>query len=558
MYVDAYWEKKTNLIHVVERINGERLMQQYPAKFVFYYEDPRGKHKNIFGDSLSKFESTDETRFRKELAAMRGRKIYEDDINPIFRCLEENYLRANLEAPELHIGFLDIEVNFTPDKGFASTDNPYAEINAISIHLSWLDTLYSLVLKPETMTEAQAIEVVRKFPNTLLCKDEKELLLKFLDLIENVDVLSGWNSAFFDIPYIIERIRIVLGKDYLRKICLWDLLPQKRTVMQFGREQLTYDLVGRNHLDYLELYKKHALQKKHSYRLDFIGEEEVGEKKIAYEGTLDQLFRKDFYRFIEYNRQDTYLLVKIDRKNKFIELANQIAHTNGVLLKTTLGSVGLIDQAIVNEAHLRGMVVHSRKTQIDYGTDNTDDNDDDETDSAAGAYVADPKVGLHNNIGAVDINSLYPSTIRALNMCTETLVGQVVSEETDKIIAERIAAKMSKSDAWHNMFGTIEFNAILDRNEDLEVCIEIGNINEVPQKHYMTAAEAHDFIFNSDNLCISANGTIFRTDFEGVIPGLLTKWYKERQQMQKQKKWCAETEKGIEISKSLEKQLKDM
>jgi DNA polymerase elongation subunit (family B) len=366
------------------------------------------------------------------------------------------------------------------------------------------------------------------------------------------------NSSFFDLPYIIERIRTVLGKDYLRKICLWDQLPQKRMVVQFGREQLTYDLVGRTHLDYLELYKKHALQKKHSYRLDFIGEEEVGEKKIAYEGTLDQLFRKDFYKFIEYNRQDTDLLVKIDKKNKFIELANQIAHTNGVLLKTTLGPVGLIDQAIVNEAHLRGLIVHSRKAQNDYSNENTVVDDDDDDDSAAGAYVADPKVGMHENIGAVDINSLYPSTIRALNMCTETLVGQVLAEQTEALISSRIAGGASKSDAWHNVFGTLEFNAILERNEDFEICVEIGNINEVIQKRYMSAAEAHDFIFNSENLCISANGTIFRTDFEGIIPSLLTKWYKERQQMQKQKKWCEDIEKGIEISKSLEEKLKDL
>ena len=156
-------------------------------------------------------------------------------------------------------------------------------------------------------------------------------------------------------------------------------------------------------------------ESRHSYSLDAIGEMEVGERKTQYEGTLDQLYNKDFKTFIQYNRQDTMLMVKIHNKLKFLDLANALAHENTVLLPTVMGSVAMIEMAIMNEAHERGLVVPDKKRK---------EGESDEQ-QAAGAYVATPKRGIHEWVGAVDINSLYPSAIRALNMAPETIVGQV-------------------------------------------------------------------------------------------------------------------------------------
>ena len=143
---------------------------------------------------------------------------------------------------------------------------------------------------------------------------------------------------------------------------------------------------------------------------------EVGEKKTEYEGSLDQLYNKDFKKFIEYNRQDTLLLKKLDDKLQFLELANQLAHENTVLLPTVMGSVAMIEMAVMNEAHERGVVVPNKiRSNLNTVSEG----------QAAGAYVMNPKKGLHEWIGSIDINSLYPSTIRALNMAPETIVGQV-------------------------------------------------------------------------------------------------------------------------------------
>ena len=124
----------------------------------------------------------------------------------------------------------------------------------------------------------------------------------------------------------------MLSKDDTRRFCLFKQLPKKRTFERFGAENVTFDLIGRVHMDYMQLYRKYTYEERHSYSLDAIGEHELQERKTNYEGTLDQLYNNDFHTFIEYNRQDTLLLKKLDDKLKFIDLANELAHANTVLL----------------------------------------------------------------------------------------------------------------------------------------------------------------------------------------------------------------------------------
>ena len=135
----------------------------------------------------------------------------------------------------------------------------------------------------------------------------------------------------------------MLGMDYAKKFCLWNMKPKRRMFERFGKEEETYDLIGRLHMDYLQLYSKYTYYEMHSYSLDAIGEYEIGEKKTPYEGSIDYMYKNDFEKSIEYNRQDTLLLVKIDNKNQFIDLANVIAHANTVLLQTTMGAVAVTD-----------------------------------------------------------------------------------------------------------------------------------------------------------------------------------------------------------------------
>jgi DNA polymerase elongation subunit (family B) len=521
-YIDALFDRDRDRIHVVGRRQGERYYEEFPATYIFYYDDPRGKFRSIHGTPVSRFTSRQSKEFRKELRVQSGKRIYEGDINPVFRCLETNY--KGQDAPRLHTAFFDIEVDFDPVRGFSRPDDPFNPITAISVYLDWLDQLVTMVIPPRHMSDETAAEIAAEFPNTFVFREESQLLDTFLNLIDDADVLSGWNSEGYDIPYTIQRVTRVLSKDDTRRFCLWNQLPKQRTFERFGAENITFDLIGRVHLDYMQLYRKYTYEERHSYSLDAIGEYEELGSKTAFEGTLDQLYNQNWKTFIEYNRQDVTLLANIDKKLRFLDLANTLAHENTVLLPTTMGAVAVTEQAIINEAHERGMVVPNRREQLT-----------DEETQAAGAYVAYPKKGMHDWVGSIDINSLYPSTIRALNMGPETIVGQLRATMTDRYIADKQKGGASFAAAWEGLFGTLEYTAVMEQQRGTEITIDWENGEETVH----SAAEVWHMIFDSNRPWIlSANGTIFTYDTEAVIPGLLKRWYAERKEMQKKLKEC--------------------
>jgi len=518
-YVDAYFDRENDRIHVVERVNGKREYRELPANYVFYYDDPRGKHRTIYDKPVSRFSTRNRKEFMKELKIQGSKGLWESDINPVFRCLEENYLGA--EPPKLQTAFFDIEVDFDKDKGYSSPDDPFNPITAISVYLDWIDQLITLAIPPQHMSMDTAKDLTKDFDNTYLFTDEGEMLQTFLDLIDDADIISGWNSEGYDIPYTVNRITRVLSKDDNRKWCLFGQLPKKRTFERFGSESITFDLVGRVHLDYMQLYRKYTYEERHSYSLDAIGEHELDERKVAYEGTLDQLYNQDFEKFIDYNRQDTALLNKLDKKLRFIELSNVLAHENTVLLMTTMGAVAVTEQAIINDAHARGMVVPNRR------------NRDGEPTTAAGAYVAYPKKGLHDWIGAIDINSLYPSVIRALNMGPETVVGQLRQTMTESRIRDLMGQKKSFADAWEGEFGSREYQAVMNMERGTEITIDWEN----GESDTLSAYDVWRLVFDSNQpWTLSANGTIFTYERKGIVPGLLERWYAERKDMQKELK----------------------
>jgi DNA polymerase elongation subunit (family B) len=425
-----------------------------------------------------------------------------------------------------------------PGPGYSTPENAFMPITAISVHLQWLDTLVCFAVPPKTLKMDAAIELVKDFPNTFLFETEGEMLDAFLNIIEDADLLSGWNSEGFDIPYTVNRVIKVLSKEDTRRFCLWGQFPKKREYEKYGKDAVTYDLVGRVHLDSLELYRKYTYEERHTYRLDAIGEMEVGESKTVYEGTLDQLYNNDFKKFIEYNRQDTALLDKLDKKLKFIDLANTLAHECTVLLQTTMGAVAVTEQAIVNEAHHRGLIVPSRPHR-----------DENAENQAAGAYVAYPKKGLHDWIGSMDINSLYPSAIRALNMGPETIVGQLRQDNTDQFIQEQMNLhKKSFAASWEGMFGSMEYEAVMRKDKAYEITIDWEN----GENDVLSAAEVYNLVYESNQpWMLSANGTIFTHEKEGIIPGLLKRWYAERKVQQAELRAYIDLGAGVEIDSEL-------
>lgn len=521
IYIDAFFKRggDSETIKIVERVNGKRVYREFQPDYHFYISDPRGINKTIYGNPVKKVVPRTYSEKQKLMKTVASNtKTWETDVDPIFRCLEQNYQHA--DSPALNVAFFDIETSFDKESGWSEASEANNYITSISVHLQWLDEIVCLAVPPETLTWDEALEIAAKVGNVVLFEREEDMLNAFIELVEDADVLSGWNSEAYDIPYVVNRIKRVLGKQEARRLCLWDQQPKVREFERGGKTQPTYDLIGRVHVDYLQLYKKYNYEERHSYSLNAISEIELGETKVQYDGTLDELYNDDFQKFLEYNIQDTRLLDQLDKKLQFMDLANSIAHANCVLIQTTMGAVAVTDQAVLVEAHSRGLVCPDKK----HGQDET-------ATRAAGGWVATPKKGFHRWIGSTDMKSLYPSVIRTLNMSPETIIGQIRLDRTNQAIKdwEAKGSKYTFAAWWNDRFNVLEMEDFYSQDIGTKLILDMedGNTFEV------TGKELYDLIFSSGQpWCISANGTIFRTDQDGVIPALLTRWYSERKTLQ--------------------------
>lgn len=352
---------------------------------------------------------------------------------------------------------------------------------------------------------------------------EPELIDRMLTLIQDFDVISGWNSEMYDIKYIINRIRKIMNPDHAKRLCLCEKEPREKSVenKKFKRIEEFYELIGRVHLDYMLLYKKYTYNEvPGGYSLDNIAYLELDSQKVPYSGTLDQLYKDDFEKFVRYNIQDTELLLNLDAKLKFIDTTNIRAHQNGVVLPAAMGTVGIVEQAILNEGHRY------------FGKIFDDKKESDEVESgAAGAFVVDPKAGIRRYVAGNDINSLYPSVIRALNMSPETLVGQVSTKRTDDFIINQVETGKAEtfSEAWRPFFATFEFDDVINKSENI---LEF-EVNATKETIETPAHKIYDMVFEDDKYTITANGTIFSRHTQGIIPHLLERWYSDRKIMQK-------------------------
>lgn len=521
MYIDSLFNRngENEIIKVVERVNGKRIYKEYAPDYHFYLSDSRGTYKSLYGDPVKKITPKSFGEKQKLLKTVAGNsRKWESDVDPVFRCLEQNYPSG--EAPALHVAFFDIETSFDQELGWSEASEANNYITSISVHLQWLDELICLAIPPSTLTRSEAEDIANEVGNTILFSEERDMLNAFIDLIEDADVVSGWNSEAYDIPYVVNRIKKILGKHEARRLCLWEQAPKERTFERGGKESKTYDLLGRIHMDYMQLYKKYNYEERHSYALNAIAEAELGDAKIAYDGTLDELYHDDFKKFLEYNIQDTRLLDRLDKKVQFIDLANTIAHSNCVPIPATMGVVAVTDQAILLEAHSKSLICPDRKHSKDS-----------EADKAAGGWVATPKKGLHKWVASTDMKSLYPSVIRAFNMSPETIIGQIRLIRTNDALSNWQAkgSKYTFASWWNDRFNVLEMEEFYSNDNSVKLQLDMENGDTLE----LTGAELRQLIFDDKRpWCISANGTIFKTDIDGIIPSVLSRWYARRKLLQ--------------------------
>jgi len=494
-YISACADYETEQVLVWERGPTGRNMVRYNAPYYFYVEDNDGEHESLFGHKLTRLDFDCKAEF--EAAKFRHDKRFESDINPTAKVLMNEYYQA--PTPSLNYTFLDIEVDYDKNIGFSSPENPYAPINAITLYHQWLDEFVTIVVPPKGWKGdilKQFDEIMPEIKtNLIIAKDEAELIYSTLDLIEDSDLLSGWNSEFFDLPYLLKRTEMVLGKKAMNRWCFLGALPPRfDTVERFGKEQINASLSGRIHLDYLALFKKFTFEGRVSFALGAIAGEELDIPKLEYEGTLEDLYKNDFIHFIKYNVRDTEILKKLDQKFKFIALANQMSHENTVPVEAVLGTVKYVETGIINYVHnVMHKVMPDKITRPNNG-------------KVEGAIVMTPKIGLHEWVGSVDINSLYPSVIRSLNISSEKIIGQFTNKEED----------------WRGIW----------HKDDKKHVLEMENYDT----YEATGAEWYELL-KQKKWAISAYGTVFdQSSGQGAVAAVLTSWFAARKDLQKKKK----------------------
>ena len=468
--------------------NGKRIARkiQYSPK-LYTKANKKTQWKTLQGEYLEElpFTSISEARdFVKKYEGIENFKIYGFTRYPYAFLSEAFPKEIPWEADKICVAYIDIEV--ASDEGFPEPDLANKEITAITLFINGTYQVFG----------CQPYNNHRDDVNYRIFTSEYSLLKEFVEVWASChpDIITGWNSKFFDIPYLINRITNVLGNDIARRMSPWNRLNERTSTFK-GKEAKTYDIVGVVSLDYIELYRKYAPNpNQDSFRLDNIANVELGEKKVDYSeyGSLLELYKTNYQKFIEYNIKDVELVVGLENKMKLIELAMTLAYDSKTNFDDVFSQVLMWDVIIYNHLRSKGIIIPPN---------------DDHTKSSqyAGGYVKDVQVGMHDWVASFDLTSLYPSLIMMYNISPETLV--------------------------HPTEYTEEMHRVISQNINVDA---------------MLAREVNTDKLKNLKMTLCPNGQLFRTEKEGFLATLMRQMFADRKRY---KNLMTEAEKELEAAK---------
>lgn len=421
-YRNVYYDNSNKCIHIWKWLEtGERVYSTEPFKPYLYIESPKGTDgTSIYNTPLRKVEFKNQFE-RRKFAADSGitRLFYNIPCEQQF--LIDSYSGLN-NTPEFFnndfkIAFLDIET-WSPNE-FPVPEQAKHPINLITIFNSDDEHYYTWGLEKEYVPKDTNVIYTR-------CMTETDLLRRFLKhwKANEYDVVTGWNSHGFDIPYIVNRINNVLGEDSAKQLSPINKIWFRQGIpSQFGKEVGRWYIYGVSNLDYLDIYKKFTPGDRESYNLNYIGELELGEGKIKYNATdLAKLSSTDWETFVDYNIQDVRLLVRLEENKKYFNLIRSIAYKGLTNLEASLGTISVVTGAMAQTAIKKNLIIptfnHALKT--DY----------------SGGFVREPERGIQECVVSFDANSLYPNTIITLNISPETKIGKIIQIDDNNITVQ--------------------------------------------------------------------------------------------------------------------------
>ena len=440
--------------------NGKRYEHRdefLPTLFIKSKKD--SKYRTLSGEPVEPIKPgsvRDCREFYKKYDEVDGFEIYGND-RYIYQYISEKYPEDEIKFDISQIKLVTLDIEVSSEQGFPDVESASEEILAITIQDYNTKKITTWGVKP----------FINKQQNVTYhhCPSEYELLNHFINywMVDVPDVVTGWNIQLYDIPYICKRLNRVLGEKLMKRFSNWGLVTEGEIFVQ-GRKQTTFDVGGLTQLDYLDLYKKFTYKAQESYRLDYIAEVELGQKKLDHSefDTFKDFYTHGWQKFIEYNIVDVELVDRLEDKMKLIELALTMAYDAKVNYADVFYQVRMWDNIIYNYLKKSNIVIPPKIKAS-------------KNEKYAGAYVKEPIPGKYDWVVSFDLNSLYPHLIMQYNISPETLLEERHPTSTvDRILNEEINFELYKDNA---------------------VC---------------------------------ANGAMFRKDVRGFLPELMEKMYGDR------------------------------
>jgi len=467
--------------------DGKRTKIKIPYRPTLY--EPSKKVTNftsLDGTYLQdrKFDSMRDARdYLRQFEGVSGKTIYGQNRFEYAFIGEQHKEMIDWDFDKVSIAIVDIEVG--SENGFPDPYEANEPVTAIALRF----------IGGHMFVFGCGDYEVKGQERYMKCKDEYHLLKFFLKLWQEKcpDALTGWNTKFFDVPYLVNRMRKVLGEEEAKKLSPWNIISERQAFVM-NRKMTVYELVGVGDLDYLELYKWYSPNGKsqESYRLDAIAQFELGEGKISYEeyDNLHQLYRLNYKLFIEYNIKDVDLILKLEDKLKLLELALTLAYDTKTNYDDVFAQTRMWDALTYNHLMNQNIVVPPRVVK-------------DKDAAFEGAFVKDPQVGLHNWVASFDLNSLYPHLMMQYNISPETLIEpEDYTQEMRDVLSQGVTV-----------------DKLLKKQVDLSAL---------------------------ENVTITPNGQFFRTDMQGFLPKMMEDMYEDRKKF---KKMMIQAKKDYEAEK---------
>ena len=472
MYQNIFIDKKENIIHLWD---DEKGYVTFPFRHYAYRKSPNGIYRSIYGDKLEKIYNFNP----------RDPSLFESDVPTETRILIDAYEDSDEPSKGHRVVTIDIEVS--SEGGFPVIEEGDKEITAIAIHDDATKKYTVFILDKEMKikdSDNDNVEI-KSFDN------EESLLMHFFTKWEEIQptIVTGWNIDGFDMVYLYNRAKRVVGETNAKRL-------SPIGICYFNKFQERMTIAGVSCLDYMILYKKFSGKNEPSYALGAIGKKVVNIDKISYKGSLNDLYKEDINKYIEYNLNDVKIVVALDKKLQFIDLARGICHTGHVGYEQFGTSSRYLEGAILMYLRRKGRVAPNKPLE---GREEYEQRMEDGEEGFEGAYVKPPVPGRYDWVFDLDLTSMYPNIIISLNISPETKIAKVENWNAEDFVR--------------------------------------GKLTEVILSGQKYSAQDFSEMLIQNNLSVASNGAVYKLPRgegeEGTIPSILIKWFNERKEMRK-------------------------